>query len=85
MGWLGGHPPHELHMHSHILGVLPGSETHGLGFDLKQHQRRWCLARGVTVMEWTTDPLVRRNAYFNVTKLGAEAPTYLVNLSLIHI
>ena len=30
-------------------------------------------------MEWTTDPLVRRNAYFNLTKLGAAAPEYLVN------
>ena len=30
-------------------------------------------------MEWTTDPLVRRNAYFNLAKLGAEAPEYLVN------
>ncbi len=80
VGWLGGAPPHNLHMHSHILGVLPGSERHGLGFDLKQHQRGWCLARGVNVMEWTTDPLVRRNAYFNLTKLGAEAPEYLVNV-----
>jgi len=80
VGWLGGAPPHDLHMHSHILGVLPGSERHGLGFELKQHQRSWCLARGVKVMEWTTDPLVRRNAYFNLTKLGAEAPEYLVNV-----
>lgn len=79
VGWLGGIPPHELHMHSHILGVLPGSEARGLGFTLKQHQRRWCLARGVKVMEWTTDPLVRRNAYFNLTKLGADAPEYLVD------
>jgi predicted GNAT superfamily acetyltransferase len=79
IGWLGGDPRRELHMHSHILGVLPGSETHGLGFELKQHQRRWCLERSVKVMEWTTDPLVRRNAYFNLTKLGAEAPEYLVN------
>ena len=79
VGWLGGTPPHELHMHSHILGVLPGNETRGLGFELKQHQRRWCLDRGVSVMEWTTDPLVRRNAYFNLAKLGAEAPQYLVN------
>ena len=31
------------------------------------------------VVEWTTDPLVRRNAYFNLTKLGAEADAYLVN------
>jgi len=79
VGWLGGTPPDDLHMHSHILGVLPGSEQKGLGFELKQHQRRWCLDRGVRVMEWTTDPLVRRNVYFNLTKLGAEAPEYLVN------
>jgi predicted GNAT superfamily acetyltransferase len=79
VGWLGGVPPHELHMHSHILGVLGGSDARGVGFDLKQHQRRWCLARDVKVMEWTTDPLVRRNAYFNLTKLGAHAPEYLVN------
>jgi len=79
VGWLGGDPRHELHMHSHILGVLPDNEARGLGFGLKQHQRTWCLERGVMVMEWTTDPLVRRNAYFNLTKLGAEAPRYLVD------
>ena len=79
VGWLGGVPRGGLLMHSHILGVLPKSEARGLGFDLKQHQRRWCLARDVRVMEWTTDPLIRRNAYFNLTKLGAEAPEYLVD------
>jgi len=79
VGWLGGSPPGDLHMHSHILGVLPGNERKGLGFELKQHQRRWCLARGILVMEWTTDPLVGRNVYFNVVKLGAEAPEYFVN------
>lgn len=79
VGWLGGDPRKELHMHSHVLGVLPDREARGIGFDLKQHQRRWCLERGVRVMEWTTDPLVRRNVYFNLTKLGAEAPQYLVN------
>jgi predicted GNAT superfamily acetyltransferase len=80
VGWLGGDPRHVLHMHSHILGVLPRSESHGLGFELKQHQRSWCLTRGVKVIEWTTDPLVRRNGYFNLTKLGARAPEYLVNV-----
>jgi predicted GNAT superfamily acetyltransferase len=79
VGWLGGHPPHDLHLHSHILGVLPGTEARGLGFALKQHQRMWCLERGVGAMEWTFDPLVRRNAYFNLTKLGAEAARYLVD------
>lgn len=80
VGWLGGVPPHELHLHSHILGVVSGSDAHGLGFELKQHQRRWCLERGVKVIEWTTDPLVRRNGYFNLTKLGARARQYLVNV-----
>jgi predicted GNAT superfamily acetyltransferase len=80
VGWFGGVPPHELHMHSHILGVLGGSDARGVGFELKQHQRRWCLARDVKAMEWTTDPLVRRNAYFNLIKLGAQATKYLVNV-----
>jgi predicted GNAT superfamily acetyltransferase len=79
VGWLGGHPPHDLHMHSHILGVVPGIEARGLGFALKQHQRRWCLERSVGAVEWTFDPLVRRNAYFNLTKLGAVATRYLVD------
>ncbi len=79
VGWLGGSPPHELHMHSHILGVAADSQVRGLGFELKQHQRRWCLERGVKVVEWTFDPLVGRNAHFNLTKLGAQAREYLVN------
>ena len=79
MGWLGGHPPGELHLHSHILAVTPETEARGLGFALKQHQRSWCIARGIRTVEWTFDPLVRRNAYFNLTKLGAEASSYLVN------
>ncbi|HUZ85815.1 MAG TPA: hypothetical protein VNF26_02565 [Candidatus Baltobacterales bacterium] len=79
VGWLGGVPPGELHMHSHILGVIAGRDARGLGFELKQHQRRWCLEREVHLMEWTTDPLVRRNVYFNLAKLGASATHYLVN------
>jgi predicted GNAT superfamily acetyltransferase len=79
VGWLGGGPPADLHLHSHILAVLPNVEARGLGFHLKQHQRDWCLARDILTVEWTFDPLVRRNAYFNLTKLGAEAARYLVN------
>jgi predicted GNAT superfamily acetyltransferase len=78
VGWLGGSLP-DLHLHSHILGVVAGSQAHGLGFELKQHQRTWCLDRGVKEVVWTFDPLVKRNAYFNLNKLGAEASEYLVN------
>jgi predicted GNAT superfamily acetyltransferase len=79
VGWLGARASNELHLHSHILGVVIDSQVAGVGFALKQDQRRWCLDRGVATVEWTTDPLVRRNAYFNVTKLGAHAAEYLVN------
>jgi predicted GNAT superfamily acetyltransferase len=79
VGWFGG-GPHDLHLHSHILGVVAASAAHGLGFELKQHQRRWCLERGVKVIEWTADPLIRRNAYFNLAKLGARASRYLVDV-----
>ena len=79
IGWLGGHPPGDLHLHSHILGVLSDTEARGLGFELKQHQRAWCIDRGVTSIEWTFDPLVRRNAHFNLVKLGADAVEYLVD------
>ena len=79
VGWLGGVSSPELHMHSHILGVVADNQVKGLGFELKQHQRRWCLERGVKVVEWTTDPLVRRNVYFNLHKLGAQSREYLVN------
>jgi predicted GNAT superfamily acetyltransferase len=79
VGWLGGSRANDLHLHSHILGVVADNPAPGLGFALKQHQRLWCLERDVKVVEWTTDPLVRRNAYFNLQKLGADVRDYLVN------
>src|SRR5260370_21434256 len=56
VGWFGGVPPHELHMHSHILGVLGGSDARGLGFELNQHPPRWFLSPRVTGIEWTPHP-----------------------------
>ena len=70
-GFLGLHDGH-LHLHSHISGVARDHQGSHVGFALKQHQREWALERGITTIEWTFDPLVRRNAYFNLTKLGAE-------------
>jgi predicted GNAT superfamily acetyltransferase len=67
------------HLHSHILGVLPSNQVRGAGFALKVHQRWWALDRGYDTIEWTFDPLVRRNGYFNLTKLGAEIDSYFVN------
>ncbi|WP_163505652.1 GNAT family N-acetyltransferase [Fodinicola acaciae] len=65
------------HLHSHITGVLSGHRASGVGYALKQHQRSWSLDRGIGRVCWTYDPLVRRNAYFNFHKLGAEPVEYL--------
>jgi predicted GNAT superfamily acetyltransferase len=66
-------------LHSHITGVTDRDQAHGIGFALKQHQRAWALARGLEVVSWTFDPLVRRNAHLNLVKLGAEIVEYLPN------
>lgn len=66
-------------LHSHIAGVLPGSQGLGAGYKLKQHQRAWALALGLQRITWTFDPLVARNGYFNVVKLGAQLTRYYVN------
>lgn len=65
------------HLHSHVAGVDPGYQRGGVGYALKQHQRAWALARGIAEVRWTFDPLVRRNAYFNLHKLGALPTAYL--------
>ena len=65
-------------LHSHILGVVDGHRGGHIGFALKQHQRAWVVANGLQKVTWTFDPLVRRNAFFNVQKLGATASEYLV-------
>jgi predicted GNAT superfamily acetyltransferase len=64
-------------LHSHITGVAPGGQHRGVGFALKLHQRAWALARGVPAVVWTFDPLVARNAWFNLAKLGALPTAYL--------
>jgi predicted GNAT superfamily acetyltransferase len=65
------------HLHSHIAGVEPGRQGSGVGYAMKLHQRAWALDRGLSTVCWTYDPLVRRNAYFNLCKLGARATEYL--------
>jgi predicted GNAT superfamily acetyltransferase len=72
-------PPAARSMHSHITGVLPRLQSQGLGRLLKQHQREWAFARDVGRITWTFDPLVARNAHFNLRVLGARITEYLVD------
>ncbi|MDQ0815310.1 putative GNAT superfamily acetyltransferase [Streptomyces sp. B3I7] len=64
-------------LHSHITGVLPAGLGRGLGLALKLHQRAWSLRRGADTISWTFDPLVCRNAHFNLAKLGARPVRYV--------
>jgi predicted GNAT superfamily acetyltransferase len=66
-------------LHSHIAGVDGAARGRSIGFAVKQHQRAWSLAHGITTVTWTFDPLISRNAYFNLAKLGAVPSEYLTD------
>jgi chorismate synthase len=68
---------------SHMTGVLPQYQGHGIGASLKRFQREWALSHGYRRIGWTVDPLQRGNAHFNFHLLGQDAAltarTYHVN------
>ena len=63
-------------MHSHVAGVRHEAVGRGVGAAMKLHQRLWCLEHGLTRMTWTFDPLIARNAHFNIARLGARLVDY---------
>ena len=65
--------------HSHRLAVHPNARGMGLGARLKWFQRDWCLARDITRVRWTYDPLRAINAGLNIGALGAIAREYFVD------
>jgi predicted GNAT superfamily acetyltransferase len=67
------------HLHSHIAGVHPRRQGLGLGYLLKRHQAEWAEKEGFSRIRWTYDPLVRRNAHFNLAKLGGHVLEYAKN------
>jgi predicted GNAT superfamily acetyltransferase len=77
-GFLGLHDG-DVHLHSHISGVVAEWQSKHVGLALKHHQREWALSRDINVIEWTFDPLVRRNAFFNLVKLGATVAGFEAN------
>ena len=64
-------------LHSHITGILPGVQHAGVGRAMKSHQRAWAADNGIEWVTWTFDPIVRRNAWFNIEVLGARLSDYL--------
>jgi len=62
---------------SHMLGVHPDVRGSGVGFALKRAQWQMIRRQGLDHITWTYDPLLSRNAYLNVARLGAVCDTYL--------
>jgi predicted GNAT superfamily acetyltransferase len=65
---------------SHMLGVTRDARDAGLGLRLKLAQRVRALEMGVTLIEWTYDPLQALNAHLNFTKLGVVVEEYEENI-----
>ncbi|MEO8621426.1 MAG: hypothetical protein ABI625_10195 [bacterium] len=65
---------------SHLLGVRDVARNMGVGRLLKEAQRNELARRGVTRMSWTFDPLVAKNAYLNLNRLGARVVDYVPNM-----
>lgn len=71
-GYRNGHA----YLHSHMMGVLADYRNYGVGRRLKLAQRDEALTRGYDLIEWTYDPLEIKNAYLNITRLGAISRRY---------
>ncbi len=68
-----------LYFYSHQSGVVEDYKYSGIGFRIKQFQRRAVLSRGIDRMRWTFDPLQALNTRFNLGKLGVVSNEYRVN------
>lgn len=68
--------PERRSLHSHIAGVSTRMRGRSVGFALKVHQRAWALEHGLDEIAWTFDPLISRNAHFNLVKLAATPSGY---------
>jgi predicted GNAT superfamily acetyltransferase len=65
------------HLHSDMLAVKPAARAQGLGARLKWAQREVALARGLSLVTWTFDPMRALNARLNLHHLGARATEFL--------
>ncbi|MGW0998057.1 chorismate synthase [Streptomyces sp. NPDC002520] len=63
----------------HSTYSLVAAADRGLGHAVKLGQRDWAAGLGARTMRWTFDPLVGRNARFNLVRLGAMGTEYLVD------
>jgi predicted GNAT superfamily acetyltransferase len=65
--------------YSHMTAVARDFQSFGIGARLKWAQRDRALAAGVKYIKWTFQPVLARNAHFNLDKLGAIIRHYEPN------
>lgn len=70
----------ELAHWSHMLAVRPELRDGGIGKRLKLAQGDALRALGVKNVYWTYDPLVARNAHFNLNLLGVTIDEYVPDM-----
>lgn len=70
----------ELAHWSHMLAVRGKARNAGIGRRLKLAQREALAEQGVGTLYWTFDPLVARNAHFNLNRLGATIAEFVPDM-----
>jgi predicted GNAT superfamily acetyltransferase len=61
------------------MAVAKDYQNKGVGARLKWAQRERALGEGRKLIKWTWDPMMARNAHFNLNRLGAIVDTYSDN------
>ena len=69
----------EVYGYSHMMAVAKDYQNKGVGARLKWAQRERALAEGRKFIKWTWDPMLSRNAHFNLNRLGATVDRYAEN------
>jgi predicted GNAT superfamily acetyltransferase len=69
----------EIFGYSHVMAVAKDYQNKGVGARLKWAQRERALGEGRKLIKWTWDPMMSRNAHFNLNRLGAIVETYSDN------
>jgi len=69
----------EIFGYSHVMAVAKDYQNKGVGARLKWAQRERALSEGRKFIKWTWDPMMARNAHFNLNRLGATVDTYAHN------
>ena len=62
-----------------MMAVAKDYQNKGVGLRLKWAQRERAMKEGRKLIKWTWDPMMARNAHFNLNRLGATVDTYADN------